>query len=244
MLRDATKNVRVFALGGMFGTSALVFATIQRMLPTMAKWQKATWVCSLGAIGAYAGIHFAGPNCLKKLVLLPDSKLADEARRIVLERRSSIPNAETLIRNFPVRKFEDEISRILSCNDTTLIKDFADEPRKYSSFAPDGSYPDDQPNNPAEDTKKEEASKIDGRVHARRSERPTRWTEDFQRNPRPRHVQSKAEGSSETPEAKQRFRPDQYDPYQGLNQEAKELGWFDQGRSKAAQRTNQFGDPV
>jgi len=37
MLRDATKNVRVFALGGMFGTSALVFATIQRMLPTMAK---------------------------------------------------------------------------------------------------------------------------------------------------------------------------------------------------------------
>jgi len=165
---------------------------------------------------------------LKKLVLLPDSKLADEARRIVLERRSSIPNAETLIRNFPVRKFEDEIN----------------EPRKYSSFAPDGSYPDDQPNNPAEDTKKEEASKIDGRVHARRSERPTRWTEDFQRNPRPRHVQSKAEGSSETPEAKQRFRPDQYDPYQGLNQEAKELGWFDQGRSKAAQRTNQFGDPV
>ena len=126
MLRDATSSIRTFAMAGIFGSSALAFAAIQRNLPKIARvsatllswckklnrslppselievqWQKATWIVSVGALGGYAGIHFAGPSksisylgtekeilrdiepdCLRKLVLLPDSKLADEARRM------------------------------------------------------------------------------------------------------------------------------------------------------------------
>ncbi|EKX41646.1 hypothetical protein GUITHDRAFT_164346 [Guillardia theta CCMP2712] len=215
-------------MAGIFGSGALAFAAIQRNLPKIARWQKATWIVSVGALGGYAGIHFAGPNCLKKLVLLPDSKLADEARRIVLERRSSIPNAESLIRNFPIRKFEEDI----------------EEPRKFSSFAPDGSLAEGKPSTADEDSKPAETSKAHNRMHARHSERQNRWTEDFHRNPHPRHGQTKPDASNATPEQQQKFRPDQFDPYQGVTQEAKESAWFDQDGSKTSQKTNQYGDPV
>ena len=44
--------------------------------------QKFTWIGCSSVVGAFIGVQTAGPECLKQVVALPSSPMANEARRL------------------------------------------------------------------------------------------------------------------------------------------------------------------
>mmetsp|Transcript_79359 Transcript_79359/g.212777 ORF Transcript_79359/g.212777 Transcript_79359/m.212777 type:complete len:161 (-) Transcript_79359:26-508(-) len=59
---------------------------------------KLGWAFSSAAVGALFGVQAAAPKCLKDLLVLTPSPLADEARRLVIARAAYLPNSQTYLR--------------------------------------------------------------------------------------------------------------------------------------------------
>ncbi len=84
MLRQCTSRLRLYATAGLFGGGSVVAVVLKvsQQRFQFNRMQKITWIACSSIVGAFIGVQTAGPVCLKQVVALPSSPMANEARRL------------------------------------------------------------------------------------------------------------------------------------------------------------------
>jgi hypothetical protein len=84
MLRQCTSRLRMYATAGLIGGGSVVAAVLKVSHQSVQfnRMQKVTWIACSSVVGAFIGVQTAGPACLKQVVALPSSPMANEARRL------------------------------------------------------------------------------------------------------------------------------------------------------------------
>lgn len=84
MLSDCTRRVRKYAAGGLTAGGLICWGglnVIQHRVP-MNQMQRIIWTLSGGLIGMGMATSVAGTHAMKQLVAMPNSPIADVARKL------------------------------------------------------------------------------------------------------------------------------------------------------------------